>query len=86
MSQLAEIDNLAGYLRAFGKTLSRKAIHSLHPLHVPGRDPLPDFGYIPEHRQPFEAQAHLIAVRSRRSTPTVPASSWASRGASPGSP
>ena len=60
MSQLADIKNLAGYLSAFGKTLSRKAIHSLHPLHVPGRDPLPDFTYIPEHRRPFEAQAHLI--------------------------
>jgi hypothetical protein len=47
MSRLAEIDNLAGYLSAFGKTLSRKAIHSLHPLHVPGRDPLHAFDYVP---------------------------------------
>ena len=61
-SGLASISSLSGYLKTFGSVLSKKAIHSLHPLHVPGRDPLPSFEYIPDHRIPFEAQAHLIAA------------------------
>jgi superfamily II DNA or RNA helicase len=32
----------------------------LEPLHVPGRDPLPDFSDV--LRQPFEPQAHVIAA------------------------
>lgn len=65
MSALSEISSLADYLTNFASTLSRKAIRSLHPLHVPGRDPLPDFTYVEEfnpHRMPYEAQGHVVAA------------------------
>jgi hypothetical protein len=58
---LADISTLADYLKTHGHTLATKAIRSLSPLHVPGKHPLPDFSYIPEHRTPFDAQKHLIA-------------------------
>lgn len=59
---LREIDSMDGYLKNYGKILGKKAIHALAPLHVPFRDPLPDFDDVPEHRQPFPAQAHVIAA------------------------
>lgn len=54
------VDSLDSYLLNYGKALGRKAIHSLAPLHVPGRDPLPDFSDV--LREPFPAQAHLVAA------------------------
>ena len=41
--------------------LTRKAIKSLYPLHVPGKDPLPDFDDYPDDRTPLEAQQHVAA-------------------------
>jgi hypothetical protein len=38
----------------------KKVTELLQPLHVPGRDPLPDFS--DATRQPFEPQAHVIAA------------------------
>ena len=48
------------YLQNYGKILGRKAIHSLAPLHVPGRDPLPDFDDM--LREPFPCQQHVVAA------------------------
>jgi len=53
---LSDVKNLTEYLEAYGSALAAKAIHSMEPLHMPGRDPLPDFSrYL---RQPYEAQGH----------------------------
>jgi hypothetical protein len=52
-----EVRGLDDYLRAYGALLGRQAERSLAPLHVPGRDAVPDLGLL---RQPFEAQAHVI--------------------------
>jgi hypothetical protein len=57
---LAEIDSLDGYLQSYGKILGRHAITALQPLHVPGRDPLPDFDDL--LREPFDCQQHVIAA------------------------
>ena len=54
-----------GYLASYGKILGKKAVTSLRPLHVPGRDPLPDFEDIIDHapnREPFPCQKHVIAA------------------------
>ena len=59
---IREIDSMDGYLKNYGKILGKKAIHALAPLHVPFRDPLPDFDDVPDNRQPFPAQAHVIAA------------------------
>jgi hypothetical protein len=62
---LEELKTLDAYLGRFGKTLGKKAIDSLDPLHVPGRDPLPSFSYIEEFdpkRMPFPAQQDVIAA------------------------
>jgi hypothetical protein len=48
------------YFREFSHFHVKKATDLLQPLHVPGVDPLPDFGDVT--RQPFEAQAHVIAA------------------------
>ena len=57
-----EIFSMDAYLQNYGKILGRKAIHALSPLHVPFRDELPNFSAIPDHRQPFPAQGHVIAA------------------------
>ena len=57
---LAAINSLDGYLKNFGRILGRKAIESLDPLHVPGRNPLPDFDDM--LRDPFEPQKHVVAA------------------------
>ncbi len=57
---LAAITSLDGYLKNFGRILGRKAIESLDPLHVPGRNSLPDFDDM--LRDPFEPQKHVVAA------------------------
>ena len=57
---IREIDSMDGYLRNYGAILGKKAIHALAPLHVPNRDPLPDFSDC--MREPFPAQQHVIAA------------------------
>ena len=57
---LSEIASLDDYLKSYGKILGKKAIHALNPLHVPNRDPLPDFEDM--LREPFPAQQHVIAA------------------------
>lgn len=51
------VNNLDDYLVRYGKLLGKQAEQSLEPLHVPGRDALPNLDLI---RRPFEAQAHVI--------------------------
>lgn len=53
----AAIHSLDDYMRAYGAMLGKQAERSLTPLHVPGREPLPDADLM---REPFEAQAHAI--------------------------
>lgn len=43
----------------FGNLLIKRAVSSLQPLHVPGRDATPDYSYLPEHRRPYPAQANV---------------------------
>jgi hypothetical protein len=62
---LDEVSSLDGYLSVFGRVIGQKAIDSLDPLHVPGRDPLPDFRHVPDWRQPFDPQAHLVAAAAK---------------------
>jgi hypothetical protein len=57
---LHEIESMDSYLQNFGKILGRQAIATLAPLHVPGRDPLPDFDDL--LREPFEPQKHVVAA------------------------
>ena len=57
---LKAIGSMDECLRSFGKTLGRKAITELSPLHVPGRDPLPEFDDM--LREPFEPQKHVVAA------------------------
>lgn len=52
-----EIQNLDDYMLTYGPMLGQQAERSLEPLHVPGRDSLPDLSLL---REPFEAQAHVI--------------------------
>lgn len=60
-AQEEELQNLDGFMLKYGAMLGKQAERSLHPLHVPGRDPVPDLDLL---RKPFEAQAHAIeAVR-----------------------
>ena len=61
MQSLSAISSLPQYLKVHGPNLTRKAIKSLYPLHVPGKDPLPDFDDYPEERTPLEAQQHVAA-------------------------
>jgi hypothetical protein len=60
MSDLAQIQAIDDYFREFAHIHVRKATEFLRPLHTAGRDPLPDFSYA--SRQPFEAQAHVVAT------------------------
>jgi Intein splicing domain len=57
---LHEIESMDSYLQNYGKILGRQAIATLAPLHVPGRDPLPDFNDM--LREPFEPQKHVVAA------------------------
>ena len=57
---IKELNSMDEYLRSYGKILGKKAIHALAPLHVPNRDPLPDFSEC--LREPFPAQQHVIAA------------------------
>ena len=54
-----QITGIDDYLRSYGKPLGKKAITALTPLHVPGRDPLPDFNLLMEL---FPAQQHVVAA------------------------
>jgi hypothetical protein len=56
---LADVEGIGGYLGRYGPLLGRQAERSLDPLHVPGRD---EPGLPPLLRQPFPAQAHVIAA------------------------
>jgi hypothetical protein len=60
VKDLADIESMDDYLRTFGRILGQKAIHSLKPLHVPNRDPLPDLSVL--GREPFPCQADVIAA------------------------
>jgi hypothetical protein len=53
---IKQIDSMDGYLQNYGAILGKKAIAALTPLHVPQRDPLPDFDDI--LREPFPCQKH----------------------------
>lgn len=53
--QATELDS---YLNLYGPLLAAHAQERFDPLHVPGRDPLPEFHL---HRRPFPAQAEAIA-------------------------
>jgi hypothetical protein len=64
---LDEINSMDAYLQNYGKILGRQAIATLAPLHVPGRDPLPEFDDL--GREPFEPQKIWVeSPLSRRST------------------
>jgi len=60
MDNLEQIETIDDYFREFSHFHVKKATELLDPLHVPGRDPLPDFSDL--SRQPFEPQAHVIAA------------------------
>jgi hypothetical protein len=59
---LADVADLDAYMLRYGQLLGRQAERALEPLHVPGRD-RPDLP--PLLRQPFPAQAHVIAAAAR---------------------
>ena len=63
MDTLDRIQTIDDYFAAFGRHHVQKASQLLQPLHVPGRDPLPDFSNMT--REPFEPQAHVIAAAIR---------------------
>jgi hypothetical protein len=58
---LCEIATLDDFLSEYGGMYARHVLETLQPLHVPDRDPLPDFGYVPAGRKPIPGQAHAIA-------------------------
>ena len=60
MNDLAQIQTIDDYFREFSHFHVKKATELLQPLHIPGKDPLPDFSEAT--RQPFEGQAHVIAA------------------------
>jgi hypothetical protein len=60
MTDLDQIQTIDDYFAAFGRYHVQKATELLRPLHVPRKDPLPDFSDL--NRQPFEPQAHVIAA------------------------
>jgi hypothetical protein len=60
MNDLDQIHTIDDYFAAFGRHHVQKATQLLQPLHVPGRDPLPEFSDV--IRQPFDPQAHVIAA------------------------
>lgn len=60
---LHELLGIDDYIQDYGPSLCRRAIDSLDPLHVPGRDALIDFAEVVDFnpkRTPFPAQAHVI--------------------------
>jgi clan AA aspartic protease (TIGR02281 family) len=57
---LSEISSLDGYLASFGKTLGKKAVTSLRPLHVPNVSPIQEMDDL--LRDPFDCQRHVIAA------------------------
>lgn len=57
---LCDIDSMDSYLQSFGGILGKKAVDALSPLHIPDRDPLPDFDDLA--RLPFPCQQHVIAA------------------------
>jgi len=59
---LEEITNLEGYMARYGTLLGEQAQAAVHPLHVPGKHP--PAGVI-SLREPFEAQAHVIAASTK---------------------
>ena len=59
VKRLGDISSMDDYLRSYGKILGKKAIESLIPLHVPGKDDLPPFDDMV--RKPFVPQQHVIA-------------------------
>lgn len=62
MAKLEDIASLPSYLTNYGSSLARKAIKSLRPLHVPGKDVLPEFEDYPDDRMPMDAQQHVAAA------------------------
>ena len=56
-TQEEEIQDLDEYMLKYGSLLGKQAEQSLEPLHVPGRDALPNLDLL---RDPFEAQLHVI--------------------------
>lgn len=58
--QVPQINSLDHYFQLFGSYHAKKAGEILDPLHVPGRDPTPDFSDM--ERQPFPAQSHVVAA------------------------
>jgi hypothetical protein len=62
---LSECTDLFDYFRRYGEIHVQKAESLLSPLHVVGRDALPDFSDIQEFapdRYPFEPQQHCVAA------------------------
>jgi hypothetical protein len=57
LKQEQPCENLEQYLHLHGALLGKQAERSLEPLHVPGRDALPEMNLL---RDPFEAQQHVI--------------------------
>lgn len=60
MKPLRDIDSMDGYFGSYGSMLGRKAIDALAPLHIPDRDPLPDFSHLA--RPLFPCQQHAVAA------------------------
>ena len=54
-----DIATLDDYMTRYAPLLGEKLAQAVDPLHVPGRDPLPEFDV---KRHPFEAQAHCVAA------------------------
>src|SRR5687767_10878988 len=64
-------NTLDEYLSKYGELLGKQAQDLLNPLHVPGRDPVPDFKqYL---RKPLPAQGQVItgAVKALRRTNSI---------------
>jgi hypothetical protein len=59
---MQNLDSLEAYLATYGPLLGKQAQQSLAPLHLPGRDGLPELRLL---RQPFEAQAHVVAATAK---------------------
>jgi Type III restriction enzyme, res subunit len=59
---MQDLHTLDSYLARYGRLLARQAEGSMRPLHIPGRDPC---RIAKLKRQPFEAQAHVIAAGAK---------------------
>lgn len=59
-TETPNVTTLDEYLHRYGPLLGKQAEEALNPLHVPGRDPLPDFSGF--WRTPYEPQQHVIAA------------------------